>query len=180
MEIKVRDLGEMESKSTQEIEKQLLEKHEAQQESLEKTSTNEEVQRVNLQEETQEVDELLEKVIPTTQYHKNDLDEITAGFEEIPVFEPVSKAIDEKKSLNDKLKTGGLAIGLNDKLAFIKHLFDGKSEDYDRVLSQINTSSDFEEAKNLIKNSVKPDYNNWKGKEEYEERFIEIVESKYA
>ena len=54
MEIKVRDLGEMESKSTQEIEKQLLEKHEAQQESLEKTSTNEEVQRVNLQEETQE------------------------------------------------------------------------------------------------------------------------------
>jgi len=131
-------------------------------------------------EETQEVDELLEKVIPTTQYHKNDLDEITAGFEEIPVFEPVSKAIDEKKSLNDKLKTGGLAIGLNDKLAFIKHLFDGKSEDYDRVLSQINTSSDFEEAKNLIQNSVKPDYNDWKGKEEYEERFIEIVESKYA
>ena len=32
MEIKVRDLGELESKSTQEIEKELLEKHEAQQE----------------------------------------------------------------------------------------------------------------------------------------------------
>ena len=73
MEIKVRDLGEMESKSTQEIEKQLLEKHEAQQESLEKTSPSEEVQRVNLQEESQEepkqeevVEENLEEAAPAT------------------------------------------------------------------------------------------------------------------
>lgn len=130
-------------------------------------------------EETQEVDTLLEKVIPKTQYHKNDLDEITAGFEEIPVFEPVSIEIDEKKSLNDKLKSGGLTIGLNDKLAFIKHLFDGKSEDYNRVLSQIKSASNFVEAKNLILNNVKPDYNDWKGKEEYVERFMEVVESKY-
>ena len=50
MEIKVRDLGELESKSTQEIEKELLEKHEAQQEAQENVEPKDEVDRINLQE----------------------------------------------------------------------------------------------------------------------------------
>ena len=54
MEIKVRDLGEIESKSTQEIEKQLLEKHEAQQASMDNPKPQDEVQRVNLQETPKE------------------------------------------------------------------------------------------------------------------------------
>jgi hypothetical protein len=83
------------------------------------------------------------------------------------------------KSLNDKLKGSGFAIGLNDKLAFVKHLFDGKIEDYERVLSQINTSSTYDEAYTLIQNIIKPDYNNWEGKTEIEERFMEIIESKF-
>ena len=97
---------------------------------------------------------------------------------EIPVFEKVNKT-NEKKSLNEKLKTGTLNIGLNDKIAFIKHLFEGKNEDYERVISQINTSQSFTDAQSFIQNMVKPDYNNWEGKEEYEERFIEIVEGKF-
>ena len=112
----------------------------------------------------------------------NDFDDITAGFENMPEFEPVSEAkVREnfKKSLNDKLKNGGFKIGLNDKLAFIKHLFNGKIEDYERVLSQLNTSSNYQEASKLIQDIVKPDYNNWAGKEEFEERFMEIVESKF-
>lgn len=130
-------------------------------------------------EETHQVDALIEEVIPKKDYHKNDLEEITAGFEETPVFEPVLKTeSNEKKSLNDALKVG-LQIGLNDKLAFIKHLFDGKNEDYDRVLSQLNTSVSLAEATNLIRNVVKPDYNNWDGKEDYEARFMEIIESKF-
>ncbi|GAA0736834.1 hypothetical protein [Gaetbulibacter jejuensis] len=131
-------------------------------------------------EETQQIDEVFEKAIPKTNYHKNDLEELTADFKEMPIFEPVAEAKqDIKKSLNDKLKRGGITIGLNDKIAFIKHLFDGKNEDYDRVLSQINTSSSFQEASNLIQNIVKPDYNQWEGKEDYEERFMEIIESKF-
>ncbi|WP_397364051.1 hypothetical protein [Olleya sp. R77988] len=130
-------------------------------------------------EETHQVDELIETVIPKKEYHKNDFEEITAGFEETPVFEPVSKSdTDEKKSLNDKLKSG-INIGLNDKLAFIKHLFDGEADDYNRVLSQLNTSSSFAEATNLINNVVKPDYNNWEGKEDYETRFMDIIEAKF-
>lgn len=111
---------------------------------------------------------------------KNDFEEITAGFEEMPVFEPVSKANEQhKKSLNDQLKSKALHIGLNDKIAFIKHLFDGKNGDYDRVVSQLNTSTSFIEAQSFIKEMVKPDYNHWKGKEDYEERFMLIIESKF-
>ncbi len=128
-------------------------------------------------EETQEIDKLFDAAKPK---HKNDFEDITADFKEVPVFEKVSniKIEDEKKSLNDKLKSG-LSIGLNDKLAFIKHLFEGKSEDYDRVLSQLNTSSSYNEASQLIKDIIKPDYNNWEGKEDYEIRFMEILEAKF-
>lgn len=132
--------------------------------------------------ESQHVDDIFEKAIPKTPFHKSDLEEIVADFMETPVFEAVSKSKskeDIKKSLNDKLKSGGIVIGLNDKIAFIKHLFDGKHEDYDRVLSQINTLNSFEEVSHLIQNIVKPDYNLWKGKEDYEVRFMEIIESKF-
>ncbi|MDD7886079.1 hypothetical protein [Flavivirga sp. 57AJ16] len=132
--------------------------------------------------ETQEVDAIFEEALPK-QYHKTDLEEITEGFKDTPIFEPVSKVqnkkVDEKKSLNDKLKTGGFNIGLNDKIAFIKHLFDGKNEDYDRVVSQLNTSVTFGEAKRLIEDIIKPDYNNWVNKEEFETRFMQIIESKF-
>lgn len=111
-------------------------------------------------------------------HHKIHLEDIAADFQEMPVFEPVSKNGDNKKSLNDKLKHGGLNIGLNDKLAFIKHLFNGSSEDYDRVISQINTTESYKEASNLITSVVKPDYD-WSGKEEYEERLMEFIESKF-
>ena len=131
-------------------------------------------------QETEEVDAIFEAAVPKPMHHKNNLDEITAGFEDIPVFEPVSKTNDNsKKSLNDKLKGDGLTIGLNDKLAFIKHLFDGKGEDYERVLSQINTLTSFSEINKLIQGIVKPDYNGWVGKEEYEERLMEIIEAKF-
>jgi non-homologous end joining protein Ku len=77
------------------------------------------------------------------------------------------------------LKGQSLQIGLNDKLAFIKHLFEGKNEDYDRVISQVNTTYSLAEVRKLILEMVKPDYNNWEGKDDYEERFIEIIESKF-
>lgn len=133
--------------------------------------------------ETQQVDTIFEDATPKPDIKKSNLEEITADFKDMPVFEPVSKTenglSNEKKSLNDKLKTGGIKIGLNDKIAFIKHLFDGKHEDYDRVISQLNTVTSFDDAKKFIESMVKPDYNNWADKEEFEERFIEIIEGKF-
>lgn len=133
-------------------------------------------------QETLEVDTVFEEAIPKQVTKKHHLEDITEGFQETPIFEPVSKingVSDEKKSLNDKIKTGKLNIGLNDKIAFIKHLFDGKNEDYDRVISQLNTSISFSDAKKFIEDIVKPDYNNWVEKEEFEARFMQIIESKF-
>ncbi len=132
-------------------------------------------------DETRQVDDMLDEVLPKKEYHKNNLENLTSGFKDMPVFEPVAKSdmTSEKKSLNDVLKVGGLKIGLNDKIAFIKHLFDGQNEDYDRVLSQLNTFLNYKNAKAFIEDIVKPDYNNWSGKEEFEERFMEIIESKF-
>ncbi|MFD1161232.1 hypothetical protein [Hwangdonia seohaensis] len=137
--------------------------------------------------ESLEVDPVFEEAIPpkpsvkSATQRENDFETITSGFEETPVFEPISKSQNggEKKSLNDKLKNGGLNIGLNDKIAFIKHLFNGKSEDYDRVLSQLNTTASLSDAKRFIEDIVKPDYNFWVDKEEFEARFMEIIESKF-
>ena len=129
-------------------------------------------------QESQQIDDMVETVVTEVKTPITHLEDITAGFEEMPEFEPVSEA-NAKKSLNDKLKKGVLNIGLNDKLAFIKQLFNGKAEDYDRVISQLNTTQSYNDASQFINTIVKPDYNNWKGKEEVEKRFMEIVESKF-
>ena len=132
-------------------------------------------------EETQEVDALVDAVNKEVKEHKSDFDTITADFNTMPIFDKVSEVSlsDEKKSLNDKLKNKAFTIGLNDKLAFIKHLFEGEGDDYLRVISQLNTAESYAEASAFINNVVKPDYNHWSGKEDYEMRFMEIVEAKF-
>ncbi len=130
-------------------------------------------------QETQQVDEIVKTAVAEPKVEEH-IEDIAAGFEELPEFEPLSEAKErQRKSLNEQLKNGGLNIGLNDKIAFIKHLFDGKNEDYERVLSQIKTMSSYEDVLSLISTMVKPDYNNWIGKEDYEERFMSIIERKF-
>lgn len=99
-----------------------------------------------------------------------------------PVFEAKKEIVEEEPrtmSLNDRL-TKGINIGLNDRIAFEKKLFGGSSDDFNRVVSQLNTFDSFDEAKGFIDDFVKPDYNNWDGKEEFENRFLEIVEKKFS
>jgi hypothetical protein len=114
-------------------------------------------------------------------YTKNDLEEITADFQTMPVFERKvndTKADEKLVSLNDRLYKG-LKFGMNDRLGFIKHLFNGSNQDFNRVISQLNTRSTFKEAQNFINTMVKPDYNNWEGKDTYANRFMELVERNY-
>ncbi|RRQ50139.1 hypothetical protein DZC72_06095 [Maribacter algicola] len=89
------------------------------------------------------------------------------------------KKQDIPKSLNDSLVTKELKVDLNSKLGFIKHLFHGSTEDYNRVLSQLSTIDSHERSISFIKNMVKPDYDNWEGKEEYEIRFMELIERRF-
>jgi hypothetical protein len=82
-----------------------------------------------------------------------------------------------KKSLNDQFQQN-IQIGLNDRIAFVKNLFEGSQEEFNRVVSQLNSFKTEKEAKKFIAKMVKPDYN-WDNQEEYEERFIAIIERKF-
>jgi hypothetical protein len=89
------------------------------------------------------------------------------------LFEPIQSA-----SLNDKLQAN-IQIGLNDRIIFVKNLFDGSQEDFNRVISQLNTFKTEKEAKKFISKMVKPDYN-WSEQEELENRLLTIVERRFA
>ena len=78
------------------------------------------------------------------------------------------------QSLNDRFSKE-IQIGLNDKLAFIQKLFFGSESEYNRVLQHLNQLHSLEEAAQYIQQQVKPTYNHWKGKEEYEERFLHLI-----
>ena len=90
------------------------------------------------------------------------------------------KDIESKNVVSVDKPTTGIPIGLNDRIAFVKHLFGNSDEDYNRVMNQLITFDNFEEAQNFIEDMVKPDYSDWQGKEEYEQRFIAIIEKKFA
>jgi hypothetical protein len=89
------------------------------------------------------------------------------------LFEPVKGA-----SLNDKLQTN-IQIGLNDRIAFVKNLFEGSQEDFNRVISQLNTLKTEKEVKKFINKIVKPDYN-WSEQEDLENRLMAIIERRFA
>ncbi|MFI8377751.1 hypothetical protein [Leeuwenhoekiella sp. NPDC079379] len=129
--------------------------------------------------EADAIDEMFQKITQEPNYLKNDRDEI-GEYGRIPEFEEKEAAKEELKprKLNDRVAKG-LSFGLNDRIAFIKHLFNGNSADYNRVLSQLNTARTKEEAYNLINTMIKPDYNMWEGKEVYENRFMELVGRKF-
>lgn len=122
--------------------------------------------------------------------HKHDHDEEPAKEEEKeeikeevkavePEPEPIQEPVAEAPKPAVEKVTKGITIGLNDRVGFVNHLFGGSNEDFNRVLSQLNTFDTFQDAKNFIEDLVKPDYNEWKGKEDYAERFLEVVENKF-
>ena len=96
-------------------------------------------------------------------------------------IEEIAEELEVKKSdFSNDTFSKTISFGLNDKIAFEKQLFGGSSEDLNRVISQLSTFDTFDEAENFIEDMVKPDYNNWEGKDDYVARFMEIVEKKFA
>lgn len=120
------------------------------------------------------VDEVLAEFLGKPELMKNDKELF------MPPKENGVKKEAVVKSLNDKLNGKEIKVDLNNRLAFVKHLFNGSSEDYNRVLSQLSTIDSEERSIAFITNMVKPDYNNWEGKEEYEERFMALIERRFA
>lgn len=94
------------------------------------------------------------------------------------IFEKAEKVASVKKSLNDKLSQETIQIGLNDRIAFVKHLFDGNLSEFSRVVSQLNSFQSLEEANHFVEQVVKQDYD-WSGKEDYQQRFMDLIARKF-
>lgn len=130
---------------------------------------------------------LINENTPENTYSKNDAKDV--GALKAPTLEEELKgtiSVDvmanlfenaKPKSLNDHLLTN-IQIGLNDRITFVKNLFGGSQEDFNRVVSQLNTFKTEKEAKKFINKMVKPDYK-WTEHEELESRFLEIIERRF-
>jgi len=81
------------------------------------------------------------------------------------------------KNLNDQF-SGGLQIDLNDKNAFIKHLFNENKTIYQQIIKEIESLNHFEQVKKVI-GRAKKYHNNWEGKESYEKRFIYLLQKNF-
>ncbi|WP_405384715.1 hypothetical protein [Maribacter sp. LLG6340-A2] len=121
-----------------------------------------------------ELEDVLTEFMSKPDLMKNDKELFT------PTKADLKQAETLPKSLNDRLGKSNVKVDLNDRLAFVKHLFNNNMEDYNRVLSQLNTIDTEERSIAFIQNMVKPDYNNWEGKEPFEERFLELVSRRFS
>ena len=95
------------------------------------------------------------------------------------LFDDTENIDNEKRSLNDKLLKSTIQVGLNDRIAFVNNLFNFNQAEFNRVLSQLNTFKTQEEAIRFINNQVKPEYD-WSDKEDYEIRFMTLIERKFS
>ncbi len=101
-------------------------------------------------------------------------------------FSPRTDSINEKlggrkedDGRGDLIKTMPIvrlseAIGINDKFLFIRELFDGNSEMYNNVISNLDKSSSYEDARSIIL-----EYTGHKGKNEVAKQLIDLVKRKF-
>jgi hypothetical protein len=131
--------------------------------------------------EPEQVDNLLERITDGSQ----EAQEALSHYQEDIEFEPVSKSppsdlnskTEKPKSVNDQW--GQVSVGLNDRTAFVQHLFQGDVEGFNRVLSQINTFESFDEAQDFLTNQVQPEYRDWEGKEAVAERLMRLIQQRF-
>ena len=86
---------------------------------------------------------------------------------------------EERKNLNDQFAQS-LSIDLNDRLAFIKHLFEENVSAYEAVISQIVTYNTWDEVDEFIQTKVKVEYPHWKDKEALEARFMTTLQNNFS
>lgn len=96
-----------------------------------------------------------------------------------PGMATINSEAGQSASINDKLAKGAISVGLNDRIAFVKHLFNDSQADFNRVLSQLNTLDTYLESMYFIENLVKPDYE-WENKKPYEDRLISLVKKRFG
>lgn len=127
---------------------------------------------------------VIEKVTPqnpiTQKTTATSLEDLLSQVPSDPIFEEKSLSKDTPvKTLNDVINTQTFQIGLNDRIAFISHLFEGSEADFTEAIEALKKQPSADVALRFIQEKIKPVFNNWEGKEEYEERFVNIILRKF-
>lgn len=125
--------------------------------------------------------DMLQQRVPEPEEMPADVPESENGQTEEPaersrtVNDTVAQKEEKRPSLNEILAASDVKMDLNDRIAFINHLFDGDAEAFETSVSYIFSLTDIDVANEYIIEILKPSYNNWFEKEKYERRFAEIV-----
>ena len=90
-----------------------------------------------------------------------------------PATQPTSQSA---KSVNARF--ANLNAGLNDRLAFVKHLFGGDDQDYQRIVAYLATLESKEECETFLREAVQPDYD-WSKSPDVAERFMALVYARF-
>ena len=85
-----------------------------------------------------------------------------------------------KQSANATTHHKKINIGLNDRISFIKHLFDGDHNSYSNFIDRLNAFDSYEAALRYINQEIKPEFNHWEAKDEYEFRLLQLLELKFS
>lgn len=135
--------------------------------------------------ETQQVDELFKGITDGSP----EAHEALSHYQEDIEFEAVIREIEDEPApdLNSKIQKprsvndqwGQFSVGLNDRTAFVQHLFLGDNEGFNRVLSQINTFETLEEVSDFLEQQVKPEYNNWETKDAVVDRLMRLLQQRF-
>ncbi|RZA01825.1 MAG: hypothetical protein EOP47_09275 [Sphingobacteriaceae bacterium] len=123
-----------------------------------------------IDEPVEEVNKIVEPIIPAS---KAEVDEVYTINQKISAqmgkTEPVLLPITDLKS----------AITLNDKLLFVKDLFNGYSLAYSEAIEILNRFTGLEEADTFLKKNYATK-NNWESKPQTAEKFYELLKRRYA
>lgn len=172
--------------------KNLWKKQQAQISEVIESLTGEVPQEEISKEENMEVAPMMETIknMVTEMPEPETYEKLFETVEDMPTFVPKEEETDknfaetqppkkeERQNINDHFaKT--LSIDLNDRLSFIKHLFEEDAKAYERVIAQVVTFESWSEVFDFIQVQVKPEYDNWKGKEEIIERFLAILQKNF-
>ena len=123
---------------------------------------------------SEEVEKIFTEFVAKTEKIKKDKEWLT------PEVEKKNGNESRVKSLNDVFCPKELKFALNDRLAFIKHLFEGNAEHFDKAIAHLNTIDTEERSLAFVNNLVKPEYNQWRDKIEYEKRFVAQIKKRFS
>jgi len=111
-------------------------------------------------------------------------DKITKGTEHVPTVNDVISAQMNQSTLAGNYSRQSVSdikaiINLNDKLLFVKDLFNGYNLAYSEAIELLNRFDNFEAADNFLKNnySIK---NNWAEKQSTVDKFYEILNRRFT